>query len=96
MKKRNLSAKKKIHKFFFVKLKNQKIKKIYLDFKRKIEDHSSKNLCVALSGGPDSMALAFLAKCYSLEKNTKEAKSNIHIEIIDTGNRKSLNLNSLA
>ncbi len=71
MKKRNLSAKKKIHKFFFDKLENQKIKKVYSSFKRKIEDYSSNNLCVALSGGADSMALAFLAKCYSLEKNTK-------------------------
>ena len=32
MKKRNLSAKKKIHNFYLDKLKNPRIKKIYLEF----------------------------------------------------------------
>jgi len=71
MKKRNLSAKKKIHNFFLKKLKNPKIKKIYLEFKKNIDLQNSKKLCIAISGGPDSMSLAFLAKYYSIQKKTK-------------------------
>jgi tRNA(Ile)-lysidine synthase len=70
MKKRNLSAKKRIHNFFLNKLKNPKIKKIYSEFKKNLEYHNPKKLCLALSGGPDSVALAFLAKCYSIQKKT--------------------------
>ena len=69
MKKRNLSAKKKIHNFYYRKLKNPIIKKIYLEFAKNLEKNSLKNIGVAISGGSDSMALAFLAKCHSINKN---------------------------
>ena len=68
MKKRNLSAKKKIHNFYLKKLNNPRIKKIYLTFKKNLGKFNSNKFGIAVSGGPDSMALAFLAKCYSLEK----------------------------
>jgi len=67
MKKTNTSAKKKIPNFYLNKLKNPKIKKIYLEFKKKIIEFSDKKLCVAVSGGSDSLALTFLVKCMSLE-----------------------------
>ena len=67
MKKKNTSAKKKIPNFYFNKLKNRKIKKIYLEFKKNINEFSNKKLCVAVSGGSDSLALTFLVKCMSLE-----------------------------
>ena len=54
---------------YLSKLKNPKIKKLYLRFKKIILKDSDKNYCVAISGGPDSMALAFLTKCISMEKN---------------------------
>jgi len=69
MKKRNLSAKKKIHNYYFRKLNNPRIKKIYLEFAKNIEKNTLKKFGVAISGGSDSMALAFLAKCYSINKN---------------------------
>ena len=71
MKKKNLSVKKKIHNFYFKKLSDPRIKKIYLNFKKKISSHIANSFCVAVSGGADSMALSFLAKCYSLENNKK-------------------------
>ena len=71
MKKKNLSAKKKIHSFYFKKLEDAKIKNIYLDFKKNLSSHISGNFCVAVSGGVDSMALTFLSKCYSLEENKR-------------------------
>ncbi len=78
MKKKNLSAKKKILKFYFNRLNDPRIKKIYLGFKKKLSDNKINNFCVAVSGGTDSMALSFLAKCYSLEKNKE-----IHFFIVN-------------
>ena len=71
MKKKNLSVKKKIHNFYSKKLEDPRIKSIYLNFKKKISSHITKVFCVAVSGGADSMALTFLAKCYALENNKK-------------------------
>ncbi len=71
MKKRNLSANKKIHNFYLEKLKNPRINKIYLEFEKNLENYNLSNLCIAVSGGKDSMALAFLAKCHSIKKNLK-------------------------
>ena len=69
MKKRNLSAKKKIHNFYLKKLENLKIKKIYSEFEKILKFNNFKNLAVAVSGGSDSMALAFFAKCHSIKYN---------------------------
>ncbi len=44
---------------------------IYLDFKKKIKNLKNKSFTVAISGGPDSLALAALAKLLSLENNYK-------------------------
>ena len=71
MKKKNLSAKKKIHNFYIYKQKNPKIRKIYYEFKKNIEKNFDNKLCVAISGGPDRMSLAFLDKYYSIQKKTK-------------------------
>ena len=85
MKKKNLSAKKRIHNFYSRKLEDPRIKRAYLNFKKKLSDHiSDANLCVAVSGGSDSMALSFLAKCYSLEK-----KKKVHFFIVDHKLRKN-------
>ena len=77
MKKRNLSVNKTIHNFYLSKLKNPKINKIYSKFKRIILKDTDKGYCVAISGGPDSMALAFLVKCMSIEKGI----SNVYFHI---------------
>jgi len=84
MKKKNLSVKKIIHNFYFKKLDDPRIKRIYLNFKKKISSHAPNNFCVAVSGGVDSMALSFLAKCYSLEN-----KKKVHFFIVDHKLRKN-------
>ena len=61
---KNLSVKTKIHKILLDKLKNKKINNIYKDFENSI--NNSKNFAVAVSGGPDSLALAFFSKIYSI------------------------------
>ena len=77
MKKRNSSVNKTIHNFYLSKLKNPKIKSLYSRFKKIISKDTDKNYCVAISGGPDSMALAFLTKCMSIERGT----SNLYFHI---------------
>ena len=42
---------------------------IYLNFKNKLKKLKRKSYLVAISGGPDSLALAALSKAYSFEKN---------------------------
>ena len=58
-----MSVKTKIPKLLSDKLKNRKIKQIYEKFEKNI--NLNEKFAVAVSGGSDSMALAFLAKIYS-------------------------------
>ena len=66
---KNLSAKIKIPKIIKEKLTNKKINLIYQKFEKSL--HLNKNFIVAVSGGPDSLALAFLAKIFSIKNNLK-------------------------
>ena len=67
MSRKNLSVTIKIPKFFRDKLKNKKINNIYKRFEKSLNINES--FAVAVSGGPDSLALAFLAKIYSIKKS---------------------------
>jgi len=71
MNQKSLSVQNKIHKQILSFLKNQKISKVYSEFFSSLS--ARENLAVAVSGGPDSLALAYLAKCYSI-KNKKTVK----------------------
>ena len=72
MKKKSLSAKKKIHNKLLIHLKNPIISKIYKEFQNFIKFNINKfNFSVAVSGGSDSLALAYLSKCYSISNNVK-------------------------
>ena len=63
---KNLNVINKIPKTLKKNLDNQRIKKIYNNFEKNL--NISENFVVAVSGGPDSLALAFLAKIYSIKK----------------------------
>jgi tRNA(Ile)-lysidine synthase len=67
MKKKSLNAKKKANKLILKHLENSKVQKIYKIFHNNLDNNN--RFSVALSGGPDSMALAFLAKCFSIINN---------------------------
>ncbi len=72
MKKKSLSAKKKIHNKLLIHLKNPLISKIYKEFDNFNKFNLNKfNFSVAVSGGTDSLALAYLSKCYSISNNVK-------------------------
>ena len=63
---KNSSVASKIPKTLEKNLNHKRIKKIYKNFEKNL--NISENFIVAVSGGPDSLALAFLAKIYSLKK----------------------------
>ena len=69
MNQKNLSVQNKTHSKIFNHLKKKKILKIFKEFSSSLKVKES--LAVAVSGGPDSLALAFLTKCYSLKHNIK-------------------------
>ncbi len=66
---KNLSVKNKNHNKIFSHFNDKKILKIFREFENSLKTKES--LAVAVSGGPDSLALAFLAKCYSLKNKIK-------------------------
>ena len=82
MSQKNLIVKNKTHKLLLNKLKNKKILKIYQKFESNL--NINENFIVAVSGGPDSLALAFLSKIYSIKK-----KIDIKYYIIDHGLRRN-------
>ncbi len=68
---KNLSAKNKIPNKYKVKLSNQRVNQIYRKFKDSFK--IDKDFIVAVSGGSDSLALAFLTRIFAL-KNRLNAK----------------------
>ena len=63
---KNLSVRK-IPKIYKSKLLNQRVNKIFKKFENSFKINT--NFIVAVSGGADSLALAFLTKVYALKKN---------------------------
>ena len=68
---KNLSAKNKTHKKVLNHLNNKEILKTFKEFLTSLGGEIIGNIAVAVSGGPDSLALAYLAKCYSLKNRVK-------------------------
>ena len=69
MSQKNLNVQNKKHKKIFSQINQKKISKIYNEFSISLK--VKENLAVAVSGGPDSLALAYLTKCYSLQNRIK-------------------------
>jgi len=81
MNQKSLIVKNKIHKKILSYLKDKKILGIFKEFENSL--NAKDNFAVAVSGGPDSLALAFLAKCFSLKNNV-----NVKYFIVDHKLRK--------
>jgi tRNA(Ile)-lysidine synthase len=64
-----MNAQNKKHKKILSKLNKKKITKTYNEFSSSLK--VKEDLAVAVSGGPDSLALAYLTKCYSLKNKIK-------------------------
>ena len=71
-----------------VNLKNcfkdyEELSNIYSSFKKRLNSFKKKNFLIAVSGGPDSLALTALAKAYSYKNNSK-----IYYVLVDHNIRK--------
>ena len=66
---KNLNASNKTHKFLLNQLKDKQTSKIYKKFEENLQ--LNEDFIVAVSGGPDSLALCFLSKIYSIKKHLK-------------------------
>ena len=86
---KNLSAQNKTHKEILKHLNTKKISKVYKEFSNSLM--IKENLAVAVSGGPDSLALAYLAKCYSVKN-----KINVKFLIVDHKLRKESSIEAKA
>ena len=62
-------AKNKNLKIILKHLNNNKISKSFTEFKRNLS--KKENFAVAVSGGPDSLSLSFLSKCFSIKNSTE-------------------------
>ena len=82
---KNLNVSKKTHKFLLDKLKDSRTLNIYKKFESNLP--IKKNFIVAVSGGPDSLALSFFAKIYSIKKSI-----NIKYFMVDHRLRKNSTL----
>ena len=60
------------------------LSKIFLNFKNKLDSLNEKNYLVAVSGGPDSLSLAALAKAYAFSKTVR-----FHFLLVDHNLRKN-------
>ena len=63
---KNSNVSKKTHRFLLNKLKNKRILQIYKKFENDLV--INQDFIVAVSGGPDSLALSFLAKIFAIKK----------------------------
>ena len=66
---KNLNVSNKTHKFLLNQLKDKQTSKIYKKFEKNLD--LKEDFIVAVSGGPDSLALCFLSKIYSIKKHLK-------------------------
>jgi tRNA(Ile)-lysidine synthase len=85
---KNLSVKNKTHKAILSHLGNKAILKTFEEFSASLE--IKQNIAVAVSGGPDSLSLAFLAKCYALKNKIK-----VKYFIVDHKLRKNSSLEAI-
>ena len=85
MKKKSLAARKIIHKLLLNHLKDNRVKKVFSGFKDHLDKfvNNKSKIGVAISGGPDSLALAYLTKCYLLIN-----KLDSNLFLVDHGLRK--------
>ena len=83
MRRRNLIAKRKVNKNTLL-FKDQKILNFYTKFKSIVfKDIKKKDFAIAVSGGADSLCLAYFSKIYSIQSNSRP-----HVLIVDHKLRK--------
>ena len=79
---KNLNVSNKTHKNLLNKLRDKRIYQIYRKFENNLK--LNEDFIVGVSGGPDSLALCFLTKIYSIKKSY-----NAYYYIVDHRLRKN-------
>jgi tRNA(Ile)-lysidine synthase len=69
LRQKSLIAKNKNLRIILKHLDNNRIQKNFIEFKKNLNENE--NFAVAVSGGPDSLSLSFLSKCFSIKNETK-------------------------
>ena len=96
MKKKSLSVKKKNHNRLLIHLKNPVISKIYKEFEGYVKFNLNKSsFSVAISGGSDSLALAYLAKCYSILNKVEVKYHHVDHKLRKESSKEAKQLNFL-
>tara|TARA_B100001173_G_scaffold244237_1_gene214341 strand:- start:12 stop:1055 length:1044 start_codon:yes stop_codon:yes gene_type:complete len=96
MKKKSSSVKKKNHNKLLIHLKNPVISKIYKEFEDYVKFNLNKSsFSVAISGGSDSLALAYLAKCYSILNKVEVKYHHVDHKLRKESSKEAKQLNFL-
>ena len=66
-----MTAKNKVNNKILSHLKDKELSKIYKNFEKFLKDREINSFTVSLSGGPDSLALAYFSKCFQLINDKK-------------------------
>ena len=66
-----MTAKNKVNNKILNHLKDRELNRIYKNFEKFLKDREIYSFTVSLSGGPDSLALAYFSKCYQLINKKK-------------------------
>ena len=95
MKRKSLTVKNKVHKKILSHLKNKEFKKIYRNFEEFLTYRKISSFVVALSGGPDSLALAYFSKCFQILNNKKVYYVHVDHKIRKNSSEEARNLKFL-
>ena len=66
-----MTAKNKVNNKILSHLNDKELSKTYKNFEKFLKDREINSFTVSLSGGPDSLALAYFSKCFQLINNKK-------------------------
>jgi len=95
MKKKSLTVKNKVHKKILSHLNNKEFKKIYLKFEEFLKYRKINSFVVSLSGGSDSLALAYFSKCFQILNNKKVYYVHVDHKIRKNSSKEAKNLKNL-
>ncbi len=96
MKRKNLTVKNKAHNKILRNLNNKEFKKIYNNFVTFLKKRKINSFVVSLSGGSDSLALAYFSKCYQILNNKKVYYVHIDHKIRKNSSKEANDLKHMA
>ncbi len=90
-----MTVKNKVNNKIISHLKDKEVRKIYKNFEKFLKDRKINSFTVSLSGGPDSLALAYFSKCFQLINNKKVYYVHIDHKIRKNSTKEAKDLKNL-